>query len=498
MEPAVLRRYLLFGNLFSDTLSPTLAPFARECYSPGMERVQQVDLAVIGSGAGSKVALAGAKLGLSTVLFESGPMGGTCLNRGCIPSKMLIYPALLAERIRESAHLGIQHADHVSTSLPALADRLISETESISNELLATYQSTPGLTIVRARARFTGPREVEAAGVRYAAKRVLIATGADPAIPSIPGLANTPYLTSTELLRNRILPKRLAIIGAGYIAAELGHAYGAMGCQVIFIVRSHFLRHEDPDAAAAVVKAFRLRHQLFMGYQPVSVSHGAAGFSIQCEGPAGVKETIGADALLVATGIKPCTEGLGLDKAGVDLDLRGFIRTDARLRTTAENVWALGDVIGRHAFRHTANYEAEYLERTVLEGRGEGPLEYGPVPHAVFTRPEIGGVGLTEHEAREAGYNILVAKADFADSSNAGLARGLNEGFVKIVAECGTGRVLGAVVVGDEAATIVHLFIMLIKKRGTLQDLRSLIFIHPALPEVVRDAVRSLSLGSCA
>jgi mycothione reductase len=459
--------------------------------------MKQADLIVIGSGAGTKVAVAAARLGLDTVLFEDGPMGGTCLNRGCIPSKMLIFPAALAERVRESAHIGIRHAGQVSVDLSALGDRIISETDAISDELLRTSRALPKLQVVLQRARFTGDREMEAGGERYAAPRVIIAAGAEPVVPDIPGLAGTPFMTSTDLLRNTRLPKRLLVVGAGYIACELGHAYGALGSQVIFLVRSRFLKGEDPDAAAAVEQAFKLRHQVYSGYQPVAVSHSAqAGFEVVCEGPHGVRETFRADALLIATGIRPCTPALNLAATGVACDDRGYIRTDSRLRTTAAGVWALGDIIGRHAFRHTANVEAEYLERTVLHGVEEGPLDYGPVPHAVFTRPEIGSVGLTEPDARAVGHAIYIARADYAEASNAGLARGLDEGFVKIILECGTDRILGAHVVGEEAATVVHLFIALMKKGGTLKDLRELIFIHPALPEVVRDAVRRLAPGT--
>ncbi len=467
--------------------------------------MKKADLIVIGSGAGSKVANAGARLGLKTVLFERGPIGGTCLNRGCIPSKMLIFPAQLAQRVRESAHLGLRHAAGVSVDLPALADRIMAETDAISAELLRTSRALPNLEVVLASARFTGPGEVEAGGERYAAPRILIAAGAEPEVPDIPGLAGTPYMTSTELLRNARPIRRLAVVGAGYIACELGHAYGALGAQVTFIVRSRFLKGEDPEAAAAVESAFRLRYPVLMGYAPVSVRYAAGrGFDVNCEaagpnppGGSPARETLQADALLVATGIRPCTGALNLPAAGVLCDERGFVRTDSRLRTTAAGVWALGDIIGRHPYRHTANVEAEYLERTLVAGKDEGPLDYGPVPHAVFTQPEIGSVGLTEPEAREAGYDIRIARADYADASNAGLARGLDTGFVKIILECGTGRVLGAHVAGEEAATVVHLFIVLLKKRGTLKDLRELIFIHPALPEVVRDAVRGLAAGEC-
>lgn len=454
--------------------------------------VTACDLLVIGSGAGAKVAMAGARLGLNTVLVESGPAGGTCLNRGCIPSKMLIFPALLAERVREAGVINVRGGECARADLPALAARIASEINALSKGLRETYNSTPNLRYVQARARFTGPRIIEAGGETFSAARVILAPGAEPIIPDIPGLAGTPYMTSTELLLNASIPKRLAVVGGGYIAAELGHAYGAMGAEVVFLVRSTFLKHEDPDVAAAVEKSFRNRYTMLTGFHPVRVAHGPAGFSLSCEGPDGARETVRADGLLMATGVKPCTDNIGLDATGIECDANGFIRTDSRLRTTAEGVWALGDVTGRHAFRHTANFEAEYLERAVLKGESAGPLDYGPVPHAVFTRPEAAGVGLTEPAARAAGYDIVIARADYADASNASLARGLEEGFVKIIAERDSGRVLGAHAVGEEAATLAHLFIVLMKKRGTLRDLRDLIFIHPALPEVVRDAVRRL------
>ncbi len=455
--------------------------------------MKRYDLIVIGSGAGAKVALAGARRGLQTALIESGPAGGTCLNRGCIPSKMLIHPASLVERVREAATIGVRLEGGVRVNLADLVNRMERETQSISQELRRTWLTTPNLEFIPAHARFTGPRELEAGGARLTASRVVIAVGSEPAIPDIPGLAGTPFMTSADFLRNRALPKRLAVLGAGYIAAELGHVYGVMGAAVTFLVRSRFLRHEDPDVAEAVEKACAARHRVLKGFHETSVSYGPGGFDIRCENGAGVRETVRADALLVAAGIRPCTAELNLDAAGVACDERGMIRVDERLRTTAEGVWALGDVIGRHAFRHTANAEAEYLERTLVAGRKEGPLEYGPIPHAVFTRPEVAGVGLTEPEAREAGHDLVIARADYADSTNAGLARGLDEGFVKLIAERGTGRVLGAHAVGEEAATLAHLFIALMRKSGTLADLRRMIFIHPALPEVVRDAVRGLS-----
>lgn len=453
--------------------------------------MKRLDLAVLGSGAGLKVALAAARRGWRTALFESGPAGGTCLNRGCIPSKMLIAPAALAERVREAASIDLRVEGRVALALDPLVARTARETAAIAAGIRQRAADTPNLTWVEARARFTGPRELEAGGDRFQADRVLIAVGSEPAIPAIPGLSATPFMTSEAFLKNRRLPRRLAVLGAGYIAAELGHLYGVLGAEVTFLVRSRFLRHEDPDVSAAVESAFTARHRVLKGVRPVAVAHGPDGFAIACETDGG-RETVRADAFLVAAGIQPSTAGLQLEAAGVACDGRGFIQVDDRLRASADGVWALGDVIGRYAFRHTANSEAEYLERTLVAGREEGPLAYGPVPHAIFTRPEVAGVGLTEPEARAAGLDLVVARAAYADATNAGLARGLEEGFVKILADRATGRLVGAHAVGEEAATLVHLFIALMLKGGTLGDLRRMIFIHPALPELVRDAVRSL------
>jgi mycothione reductase len=191
----------------------------------------------------------------------------------------------------------------------------------------------------------------------------------------------------------------------------------------------------------------------------------------------------------VATGVMPCTDDLGLRNTGIETDQNGFVQVDNCLQTNVDGVYALGDCVGNFLYRHTVNYEGGYLVRTVLQGGADEPIDYGPVPHAVFSVPEIAGVGMTEQQALEQRKDYVVGKASYVDS-NAGLARGYEHGFIKLLVERPTRRIIGAHILGDEASDMIHLFIAMMKKEGTLDDLLDMIFIHPALPEIARDAAR--------
>jgi dihydrolipoamide dehydrogenase len=206
--------------------------------------------------------------------------------------------------------------------------------------------------------------------------------------------------------------------------------------------------------------------------------------------PDGRESDVAGDALLVAAGVTPETDRLGLEHTGIRTNDEGFIVVNPYLETNVPGVYAFGDVIGRYLYRHTANYEGEYLVRTVLSSDPPQPIDYGPVPHAVFSHPQVAGVGCTEEELQADGRDYVVGKATYADSTP-GMARLSEHGFVKILVERPSRRVVGAHIIGDEASTMIHLFIVLMKKQGTLDDLLDLIFIHPALPEVARDAARN-------
>lgn len=452
--------------------------------------MKEYDVLVIGAGGGLKIALHAARMGLKTALVEQEAIGGTCLNRGCIPSKMLIYPGMLLEGIRRAGRINIHGTEKATLQFPQLVRRIAATVDEMEAGRRQQVEQTANLDFYPEHGEFCSDRILRAGGEELTAKRIFIASGSRPLLPDIPGLEGTPFMTSREALRRTQLPKRLLVIGAGYIAVELGAAYAAAGAEVEFIVRSRFLRKEDTEVAEEFSRIFQQSHTVHLGWTPVQVDYESGFFSISCRDAAGRTRVLAGDALLAAAGVKPCTDELGLEKTRIRVDKDGLIRVDGRLQTDVDGVYALGDCVGNYLYRHTANYESEYLIRTVLEGVSQEPIDYGPVPHAVFSVPEIASVGLTEQQASQRGLDYRVGRASYPDS-NVGLARGYSYGFVKILIERSSRQILGAHILGDEASNMIHLFIALMKKKGTLDDLLGMIWIHPALPEVARDAARN-------
>ena len=437
-----------------------------------------------------KIALPAASMGLKTALIDRDALGGTCLDRGCIPSKMLIYPTELPGLLQRAHRINVEKDSPARVDFPDLIKRISETVDGISQDLRTKLSHTPNLDFYAHHGEFISDRVMRAGLDELTAEKVFIATGSRPAIPDIPGLKDTPFMTSREALRREDLPGRLLVIGAGYIAVELGTAYAGAGAQVEFIVRSRFLRQEDQEVSAQFSRIFCETHTVHQGLTPISVDYKKGEFTVTCRDAAGQERLLKGDALLVATGVIPCTDDLGLAHTEIEADGKGYIRVDDCLRTDVPGVHALGDCVGRHLFRHTVNYEGEYLVRTVLEGATKSPIDYGPVPHAVFSSPEIAGVGVTEQQAQAQGRDFVVGRSDYAHS-NAGLARGYEHGFVKILIERSTRQILGAHILGDEASDMIHLFIAMMKMQGRLEDLLDMIFIHPALPEVARDAARA-------
>ncbi len=445
------------------------------------------DVLVIGSGAGLNIARNAAANGFKTAFIEKDRLGGTCLNRGCIPSKMLIYPAETADKIRTSSELDISINSQVKVNFNNLIKRINDSINKISNEILESVNKIENLDFYHENASFKSDKVIRVGDYDLTADKIFIGTGSKPLIPDISGLKDTEYMTSTEALSCDELPKSLIVIGAGYIAAELGYAYSSCGCEVDFVVRSSFLRKEDPDIADEFQKVFMKNHSVHQGWSPVEVSQNNGSFKLVCKNAEGSKKDLTADALLVASGVVPETSGLGLENTNIKLDQNGFVVVDDFLRTEVPGVFAFGDVVGNYLFRHTANYEARYLLNTFETDNSVKPINYGPVPHAVFSYPEIAGVGMTEREAKEHGAEYVIGTAAYSESTP-GMARRSGHGLVKLIFNRQLRTIIGAHIVGDDAATMIHLFIVLMKKNGTLDDLLDMIFIHPALPEVAKEA----------
>lgn len=448
----------------------------------------EADICVIGAGSGGlSVAAGAAKLGARTVLIERGPMGGDCLNFGCVPSKALIAAARQAAAGRDGAAFG------VSTS-PATVD--FARVHAHIHEVIATIApndsverfSGLGATVIQGTARFTGRSEVVADGRTIRARRFVIATGSAPAIPPIPGLENTPYLTNETVFDLRTLPYHLIIIGGGAIGCELAQAYRRLGAKVTVLTLA-FLEKEDPELAKIVLD--RLRAEDVWLYDRVAVSSVAYTdnhFTVNVRHDAGRMETVRGSHLLIATGRRPNTDDLGLEAAGVVYDRRG-VTVDRRLRTSNKRIYAVGDVTGRFQFTHMAGEDAGIVIRNALF-RLPAKTSDNAVPWVTFTDPELAQIGLSEAAARAAGYGDLsVLRLPFAENDRAQTDR-VTEGLIKVIATK-RGRILGAAIAGPGAGELIQPWALAISQGLKLAAIARYIAPYPTLGEASKRVAAS-------
>ncbi len=461
--------------------------------------MKNYDVIVIGSGGGSKITSPAARLGYKVACIEKDALGGTCLNRGCIPSKMLIHPADVVTEIKQAAKFDIRVDTNFTVDFDRLIARISKTVDMDSSKISLGYDRNPNIDYYPDEAKFVSNKVIQVGDEQITADKIFIAVGARPQIPAIEGLRDTPYMTSTEALRRRELPKRMVVIGASYIAVELGHAYGALGTEVHFLVRSRFLRKEDRQVSDEFTKAIAQQYHTHIGAVPSKVEYANDQFTVSYATTDGTVNQITADALLVATGVISNADTLALENTDIKLTDKNFIKVDDHLQTTVDSVYALGDCIGRYFFRHSVNFEGEYLVKTIFKEKTQEPINYPPIPHAIFSHPQVAGVGKTEEQLKEEGVDYVVGLNPYAKSAM-GMALLSDYGFCKILFDRKTQKILGAHIVGDEASNMIHMLIAFMCKNGTLDDLLNMVYIHPALPEIVRNAARKAkaALGSGA
>ncbi|MEN3051841.1 MAG: dihydrolipoyl dehydrogenase [Candidatus Methanosuratincola petrocarbonis] len=457
--------------------------------------MRQFDLIVIGSGSGLDVAVAAANRGLRVAIVEKGPLGGTCLNRGCIPSKMLIHSADLMEEIRGAGRFGIKVKGY-EVDYPAIVDRVTSEVDSESKSIENALMSSENPVLFKGLGKFTGRKVIEINGEEITAEKILIAAGARPKIPEIEGLRESGFITSDEALRLREQPKTLAIIGGGYIAAELAHFFESLGTEVYIIHRKELLlSSEDEEVARAFTGIASKKYRVHTSSEPVSVRRAGRSFEIA------VKDlrtssivTVRSDQLLVAAGRSPNSDLLDLGKTGVQVDPRGYIKVNEYLETTVPGIYALGDIIGKYQFKHAANLEAEYALQNILSPEEKIPVDYTAMPHAIFTSPQIASVGSTEQELRSKGIEYIAAKWRYLDS---GMGKAIedHDGFVKFLYDKKTLKILGCHIMGTDAATLIHEVIVAMKSgQGDAFSIIDAVHIHPALSEVIQRAASNIHI----
>ncbi len=457
--------------------------------------VKSFDLIVIGSGSGLEVSAAAAERGLNVAVVESGPFGGTCLNRGCIPSKMLVHVADVAQSIAESEKFGI-HASIDRIDWPFIVERTFHEIDEDSANILQGNRSADNIAVFQGEAAFTGPKRLSVDGVEIGAETIVIAAGTRPSAPQVPGLEEVGYETTDTIMRIDQLPRRLAILGGGFVAAELGHVFRSLGSEVTIISRGRtMLSNEDRDIAEAMTEAYRRRFTLLLESTLTAASRD--GDTIRLEiGPSGDREgeatMVECDALLVATGRVPNTDRLAVEVTGVETDERGYVRTDGRLETNVPGIWALGDIVGRWHLKHSANLEAAHVANNILNPDQPAEVDYHAMPWAIFGSPQIGGVGLTENEAEEQGVAYAVATYPY-DRTAYGSSIEERDGFVKVLADPKTGEILGCHIIGHDASILVQEAVNVMRFRLPIDVLAQSIYIHPALPEVLQGAFATVA-----
>lgn len=459
--------------------------------------MDKVDFLVIGSGSGLDVANAATNRGQSVAVVEKGPLGGTCLNRGCIPSKMLLYHADVLETVERAGEFNID-AEVTDVEFSEIVREVNEDVESDSESIRRGLRSSSQHELYEGEGKFVDERTVEIVsgddeGARIRAETVLIAAGTRPSIPNIDGIEDVDYLTSTEALQLETPPGHLVIVGGGYIAAELGHFFGTFGSDVTIIGRRpNLLPEADKEVAEAFTDRYADRFTVHTGYAATATSKTEGTVTVEAKpyeygDDGGLLDegvvTVTGDELLVATGRTPNTDLLNLDAAGVETDDRGFVETDEYLRTTAESVWALGDIVGEHLLKHSANHEAQAVARNLFSDDLQA-VDYTAMPFAVFASPEVAGVGAREGELRKAGREYATRTYHYDETARGSAMKA--DGFLKAIIDL-DGELLGCHIIGPEASNLIQEVVVAMKAgSGTVQDIRTSVHIHPALSEVVQ------------
>lgn len=452
--------------------------------------MKSFDVMVIGSGSGLEVSSEAAMKGFSVAVVENGPFGGTCLNRGCIPSKMLIHCADVMETIGRADLFGIK-ANVESVDWQFIMRRVYDEIDGEARDVEEGNRQAPEITVFKGSGRFVGEKTLEVNGEQIRAETVVIGAGTRPWVPDIPGLGEVPYLTSDEALRLPEQPRRLAIVGGGYIAAELAHFFGSLGTEVTIIHRGHLLvRSEDEQVAHRFTEVYRRKFNLLLNAH-VSRAYGR-GDEIALEASVdGRKKELLTDAVLFATGRIPNTDLLDVASTGVQVNDQGFVTTDPYLETNVPGIWALGDIVGKYLLKHSANLEAAHVAHNVFNSDRKVAVDYHAMPHAIFSSPQVASVGLTEREAKEQGILHAAAVYDYRDTAY-GSSIEDRDGFVKVLAHPDTGEILGCHIVGSEASILIQEVVNAMRMRLTTDAITQSIYVHPALPEVVQRAFGAL------
>lgn len=457
-------------------------------WTDGMEHF---DLIIIGAGSGNSV-IGPEHDHLKIAIVERNLFGGTCLNVGCIPTKMYVHTANIAYESEHAAPFGLDITLD-SVRWTDIRDRIFGRIDPIPPAGERYRRQLENWSVFDGTARFVGPKTIEvshdATTSTITADQIIIATGASASIPDVPGLAHVRYETSDTIMRIASVPKRLVILGGGFIACEMAHIFGSLGAEVTILTRGpRLLARTDRSIAQAVTEQLSERFNVILECDTGRIDQAESGeIIVDARGRAVV-----GDMLLVATGRHPSTADLNLAAAGIVVDDDGYVVTNATMATNVAGVWALGDVTTNLQLKHVANAEARVVAHNIVNPDNLKTMDYSAVPYAVFTSPQVGTVGATEQELIRAGVPYRVVTQRYGDVAY-GWAAEDTTSFAKLLADQTGERLLGAHIVGNHASILVQLLVQGMRLGSTiLQMARGQLWIHPALSEVVENALLGL------
>ena len=465
--------------------------FRRPNRGRNMQRdIKEYDVIAIGSGSGANIVNPALNQGLRVALVEKGPLGGTCLNIGCIPSKMLTFPADRVVEIQEAKKLGID-AEIRAVDFQAIMERMRRTVGESQYHMRQGIGQVPNLDFYEEEGYFTDDHTLQVGDHWIHGRKIFIAAGVRPLIPPIQGIDEVDYLTNDNVFELRERPASIILVGGGYISAELGHFFAAMGSTVTILGRNtRLVPQEEPEISDLLKTRMMDRMEVHTSTEVIEVSERDEGVVVLGRDRAtGETGEFAAERILIAAGRRSNADLLQVESAGIETDARGYVRVNEYLETSRENTWAFGDIIGKHMFRHVANRESMLAWHNSNHDR-RVQMDYGAIPHAVFSYPQIASVGLTETQARE-DFNILVGRAGYMDVAK-GEAMMEEDGFAKAIVDGETGKILGFHIVGPYAPMLIQEVITAMANDVPVGWLGRGMHIHPALPELVVSALANL------
>ncbi len=452
--------------------------------------MKEYDVIVIGAGVGTSIAFKALSAGLKVALVDKGSVGGTCLNVGCVPSKMLIYPADRAVEIEEAKRFGID-AKIRAIDFTRVMDRMKTTVNMGRKFLKREIMNSENLDFYNKEAHFVGDHLLKIEHTTIKGKKIFIVSGSRPNIPPIKGLDKIEYLTNESVLKLEKRPRSLIMIGGGYIATEYAHFFAAMGTKVTMVeLGERLVRDEEPEISELLNKELSKRMDVFTGTETLEVRKaGNSCIAVVRDKIKGKERRVAAEKIMVATGRKSNADLLRVEKAGIETDNAKFIRVDDHLNTNKKNVWALGDAIGKQMFTHAGYKEADIAWHNATRAK-KIKMDFSAVPRAVFTHPQIASIGLRETEARK-DHEILVGKAKYADIV-AGDTMDEKEGFAKAIVERNTGKILGFHIIGPHASIVIQEVVNAVANRSDIRSITENMHIFPALSEIVEETLNNL------